>query len=757
MVDSKDRIKVMDFGLAKLAGSAPITQTGTTLGTMAYMSPEQIQGRPVDHRADLFSFGVLLFEMLTGRRPFGGPYDAALTYAIVNEDPPLLSDFMPNAPQKLSLLVGRLLEKDPAKRYLNSDQLANELKACLEQLPDSLEVSKVTQSTTAQRETGDSSGSGSTSITINFPSLRSRNGLLSLAGIVIVLALVGYWLFQTSGTESTPIKNKIAVLPLESISTEPEDIQFTDGVHEELINRLAGIGDLTVIGRSSVLGFEPGQRDILSIGQQLSVSSLMEGTVRRVGDQLRVSVQLIDVNTLATLWSGSFDDNIDNVFEIQSRVARQVAKELQASLTTDEQERLKERPTDNPQAYRLYMRGREYLSRSVFNENNLLSAEKLLRNAVEKDREFAQAWGMLAYTYSQLYWFYHRGPEHLQKMGEAAEWALFYGPDLAETYLANGVYLYWSSTNQHQTLSHFETALQKFPNQPLLHFMTAVTHRRLGNWQDLIYHLNKALEQDPLYSGFHSELAYDCWFMRSYNKAESYTDRALELFPDLFFAFFMKARIGLSRDGTFENFEIWWDQIRPSDLAIEFPWAWGQYNMLKSDYEEALRGYKNIEKEIQIERIVSYIPRKFFIAVTLDYQGNDSQALVYFEELRKHLELLRDKYPDVTGYRTTLGKVYARLGEYEKAMNEVEKITELIMPYFHDVEFRAAFEEELAEILAWAGQEEQAIDKLEYLLSVPSEIHRNYLRLDPKWDPLRDNPRFQELIAGEDEPYIDGL
>ncbi|MCG2591150.1 serine/threonine protein kinase, partial [Rhodohalobacter sulfatireducens] len=166
------------FGLAKLVDSTPITQTGTTLGTMAYMSPEQIQGRPVDHRADLFSFGVLLFEMLTGQRPFGGLYDAALSYAIVNEDPPSLKDFMPDAPHSFSLLVNRLLEKDPAKRYSNTEQLAGELKTCLEQLPDSIEISKVTPSTTSQADTGDSSSSVSTSITINFQSFRTRNGIL---------------------------------------------------------------------------------------------------------------------------------------------------------------------------------------------------------------------------------------------------------------------------------------------------------------------------------------------------------------------------------------------------------------------------------------------------------------------------------------------------------------------------------------------------------------------------------------------------
>jgi serine/threonine protein kinase len=299
MVDSKNRIKVMDFGLAKLVDSTPITQTGTTLGTMACMAPEQIQGRPVDHRADLFSFGVLLFEMLTGQRPFGGQYDAALSYAIVNEEPQLLSEFIPNAPQKLSLLVNRLLEKDPAKRYSDSEQLVKELKACLDAFPETVTASQVMHSVTTNQIESLTSG-GSSSITINFPILRSRKGLLSLGAVVIVLALISYWVFSSLDSVK-PIENAIAVLPLESMSSEPDDIQFTKGVHEELINRLAGISELKVIARSSVLGYVPGERNLQDIGQDLGVSSIMEGTVRQIGDQLRVSVQLIDVNSLSTM------------------------------------------------------------------------------------------------------------------------------------------------------------------------------------------------------------------------------------------------------------------------------------------------------------------------------------------------------------------------------------------------------------------------------------------------------------------------
>ncbi len=768
MIDSRGRIKVMDFGLAKMKDDRTITQSGTRIGTAAYMAPEQIRGHPVDHRTDLYSFGVVLFEMLTGEHPFQEQDDITLSFTIVNHDPPLLSDLRPDLPQDLSRLVNRLLEKDPNKRYSSTETLAGDLKTCMEELKklspvssskamDRAAFSSLKSVSSRQQNTGtnESKDTSSASYTLNLPTLRSVMGLAGLAGGVIILLLIGYWLVSVFRSPAAPPGNRLAVLPLVSISQAPEDVQFTDGIHEELINRLAGIGDLTIIARRSVLGYPPGQRNLREIGKQLGVSSLMDGTVRKYDNRVRVSVQLIDVNSLATIWSGSFEENIDDIFAIQSSIARQVAGQLHASLTQQERERLEERPTESPLAYLLYMRGQEYLSRYGI-EENLLAARQLFSEAVEEDPGFAQAWAMLTHTYCWLYWFYGNSPEHLERMKETAERAQLLNPNLPKTQLALGMYYYWSDTNHQTTLTHFKKALQSFPNQPMLHYMTALTYRRLGNWELLIHHLNKTLVLDPLSAGIYTEFSWDYWMMRDYEKAGIYLNRMKELKLDKELSYHWYARLQLSKDGTLEGFEKWWNDIEPEDPVIAEPRWWGEYNTKKRNWAEAIRGYRNVGEELVENTQAQYLLRDYLIGLCLEFQGNQTEAQSYYEQVKKRLEDLRDVSPDEPRYRAELGKVYARLGEMEKAIHEGEKATEL-MPVSLNADIGPRFEMVLAEIYTWTGHEEQAIDKLEYLLSIPSRVHRNDLRLDPIWDPLRDHPRFQALITERDESYLEVL
>lgn len=720
MVDSKNRIKVTDFGLAKLIGTGDLTKIRSALGTLAYMSPEQIKNETVDQRSDIFSFGVVLYEMLAGLHPFRSEKELDTIHSIVNKDPVPLSELIPQKSVKLAELVNRMLEKNPDNRYQSSHLLVNDLKRCSETLPIPFETTETAPY-----------------------SVRFRAKMLSSATILALLLFAGYWFwFPGSEPAAGNLHNSIAVLALENLSSAPDDAYFADVIHEEMINLLAGIRSLTVISRSSITGYPIKERDLQQIGRDLGVSSVLEGSVLLTGEQLTLSMQLIDTGSLATLWSGSFEDHVDDIYKIQSQIAVEVAEVLGAALTPDEQQRLDGQPTENPVAYNLYIRAREYYSRPSVERDNYLSTEILLKRALEEDPRFAHAYALLAITYSNLYWFFGQTPERLQQIKEAAEQAQLLAPDLPETHLALGLYFYWSDTHYNRPLSHFQTALQQFPNHPQLQIFMGLTHRWAGNWKQSEEHLKKALELDPRNFTSYQELAWLYIWIREYDKAEIIVNRQIESFPDrplyIYIAF-----ISYHRDGSFEGLRTW-GKMRPQMQELEI-YFFGNYNYYNRDWESALRTYKSIKTEIAADTDNDYIPRLYLIAKTLQAQSDSATSLLYYEQVRAQLEALRDEYPDDPRYRATLGKVYASIGEPEKAVREGEIALDLV-PYEQNAYLGAWIALDLAEIYTLAGNYDEAIDKLEFLLSVPGFVSKNDLQLSPKWNPLRNQIKFQNLI-----------
>jgi len=682
MVDTKGRIKVMDFGIAKLKSSGQITKTDRTIGTMAYMSPEQIRGELADHRSDIWALGVVLYEMLAGEHPFAGKKNAVVLHSILNKEPRPVCELLPDCPRGVQEIVLKLLRKDPSKRYQHTEEIINNLQ------------------------------------------------------------------MQMHVKSTKYIGNSIAVLPLENLSPDPEDAFFAGGVHEEIISSLSGIRALRVIARSSVQDYSPKERNLGQIGLELGVSHLMEGTVRRAGKRIRVSMNLIDAEDNSMIWNETYEDQIEDVFGLQSRIAREVAGALQATLTASEQQRLQEQPTDNPQAYLFYMQGRDYLGRSRLLEENPLAAERLFRRALHEDPWFAYAYALLAVAYSDLYWVHGQSPERLDKMREAAERAELLAPNLAETQLAIGLYRYWSDPDHKQTLSHFQSALQEFPNHPVLHHFAALTHRRLGNWNHVERHFKKAIELDPRNPNHYDELAWLYFLIREFDKSISVADRLIELVPDSpGFLRYVKAWAILGRDGTLEGFESWRDEIYPVDPAKTDPFWWGyHYYYMKRDWDAALQDVNYITSDIAAQFEISFTLRDYLKAVIYDQKGDEAAAQNYFETSRAILESLLEEYPDYPRYRIEVGKVYARMGLPERAIKEGIMAAQL-RPLSEFAYEGAWSRMELAYIYSWSGQYEEAIDILEHLLSVPSPVYRNLLRISPDWDPLRGHPRFQELIA----------
>lgn len=721
MVDSKNRIKVMDFGLAKIVGNTDLTMIRSALGSLAYMSPEQIQRSSVDHRSDIFSLGIVLYEMLTGQNPFQKENEADTLSSIVNKDPPPLSEFIPECPPEVIHLIGRMLSKNWGNRYQTINDLLYDLRHCTDTL----------------------TGPVTKNITFPISPRLFRLGLLSSVIGLLFFLFAGYIFLSSdfNSTEGNPYYS-IAVLELENLSPDPDDAYFADGIHEEVINRLTGISSITVIARSSVIGYPPEERDLQLISEELGVTTVMEGAVQRIGERLRVSMKLTDTESNATVWSGTYEDHIDGIYEIQSRIAREVAEALEATPAPDEENRLDEHLTESSEAYDFYMRAREYHSRPGLLRDHYQTTEMLLKKALEEDPMFAHAYALLAITYSNLYWFFGQTPERLQQIKEAAEQAQQLAPDLPETHLALGLYFYWSDADYQRPLSHFESALQQFPNHPQLHIFMGLTYRWAGNWEKSEGHLKKALELDPRNISTHQELSWLYIWIREYDKAEARVIRQINMFPDMPFYLYL-AYINYHRDGSFEGVKTW-GEMRPVMVELEI-YFYGLFNYYNRNWEGALQAYESIETEIAIDTDNDYIPRLYLIAKTLEAKGDSATPLTYYKQIQEHLEELRDEYPDDPRYRITLGKVYARMGEPEKAIREGEKAVDLV-PYEQNT-FRGAWLAlDLAEIYTLAEKHDEAIDQLEFVLSVPGFVSKNDLRLSPKWDPLRDHIKFQNLI-----------
>jgi non-specific serine/threonine protein kinase len=451
-VTQDGQAKVLDFGLAKLMQKHPIadsamttvqtsedilTSPGTAVGTVVYMSPEQVRGEDLDMRTDLFSFGVVLYQMATGSLPFKGNTHGVVFNEILTKVPTSPVRFNPELPDELERIIYKALEKDPQVRY----QSAKDLQADLTRL---------------RRDT---SPSGIITTSVPAGALAARpSRLWRTAGrvaLVIALVFLGLWytgmLYQWySGVqypgESQPSESSvaeevdsksIAVLPFDNLSPDPENEYFSLGITEDIITQLSKIPDLRVTSRTSAMRYQDSEKSVREIAQELQVASILEGSVRRVGNQVRITAQLVDAKTDEHLWAETYDREIEDIFAIQSDVAEQIASSLKVELSPEDRARIERKPTENLTAYDYYLKGRDqYYSYS--REDNERAIE-FFNEALDVDPDYARAHGGLADAYAQRWLWYGFGEEWLDSAIEESSKAVALDPDLAETYQAEGL------------------------------------------------------------------------------------------------------------------------------------------------------------------------------------------------------------------------------------------------------------------------------------------------------------------------------
>jgi serine/threonine protein kinase/TolB-like protein len=503
MVRSDGYVKVLDFGLAKLAdtrsalGNSDVetraielkTTPGMVMGTVAYMSPEQARGLPVDARTDVWSLGVVLYEMVAGRQPFSGRTQTDLIVSILQLEPHSLSEVRPEA-RPLEKIVMKALAKDPNQRYQTAEAILGELKSLKRELELGVDLERYK-----------ASSSKHDGRLFNQDATRSRMIVFAALAIVAGLALVAaVWFtrrWRTATPAATAIKS-LAVLPMVNISGDQSQDYFAEGMTETLIAGLAKVAALRVTSRTSVMQFKGSQKPLREIARELNVDAVVEGSVQRAGDKITVAVRLIDASTEQHLWTGNYNRDLRDVLTVQNEVATAITQAIQIKLTPQEQSRLSRARPINPAVYDDFLRGRYYLNRQTKADNE--SAIQSLNRAVSSDPEFAAGWAELAQAYVWKLFLFAPDEKDLQeKAFVAVEKALALDPDLPEAYLARGRLL-WTPANHFphdKAIQEYRRALALNPSLDEARNQLALVLGHVGLLDEALAELNKALTTNP--------------------------------------------------------------------------------------------------------------------------------------------------------------------------------------------------------------------------------------------------------------------
>ena len=694
MVTEKGQVKIMDFGLAKLKGQTKITKEGTTLGTASYMSPEQSQGVEVDHRTDIWSLGVVLYEMITGQLPFRGEYEPAVLYSIMNEEPEPLTALRTGVPMELERIINKALSKDSSERYQHADDMVVDLKA-----------------------------------------LKKSIGSEAKSGLP-----------PSRVTESR--RKKIVVMPFENLGP-PEDKYFADGMTEEITSRLAAVSGLGVISRTSAVQYDRKGKTMTQIGADLGVDYVLEGTVRwdrGSGEKSRVRVtpQLISVSDDTHLWSERYDRVLEDIFEVQSEIAKHVIHHLDVTLLEPEQRTLKARPTESLEAYNAYLRGIEYERRPGYEKETWQLAVHMFNRAVELDPDFTLAYAELSKVHSEIY---HMGYDHtnerISKANAALDRALQLQPELPEVHLALGYYHYWCHNAYQQALEEFAIALKGLPNEADVLKSTAFIKRRQGKFEEAIDDLKDAAELSPQDAMLFLELCNTYYVLRMYSQAELSVTRSISQAPDQNIAYITKAHNYYLWKGDLEKARATLERMPQKNEAISI-FFWYVQEVCERNYPAALARLSSLSIDI-INFGGFFIPKSLSAGAIYEYMKKPELARTSFDSARILLEKEMKKQPDDPRIHGQLGIVYAKLGRKEEAIREGKLAVELF-PVSKDAMAGPQHVENLAYIYVIVGEYDLAINKLEYLLSIPSSISVPRLKLWHRWDPLRQHPKFQRLL-----------
>jgi eukaryotic-like serine/threonine-protein kinase len=519
MLTGEGKIKITDFGLAKLRNSLELTRSGSTVGTVAYMAPEVIQGAEADGRSDIFSFGTVMYEMLTGRLPFRGEHEAAMMYSITNEDPSPVSSMRTDVPAPLEQLITKSLHKDPAQRYQSAADIMNDLR------------------TLQQETTG----------TVKTVIVRRHTKLpWIIAAAVLLLAAIGFYFFAPASRTTAANRKTIAVLPFTNLSQQKDEEYLSDGMTEDILTHLVKIADLKVISRTTMMQYKGAKKSLREIGKELNAGVILEGSVRRADDQIRVVAQLIDATNDEHLWAETYDREFKQVFSIQSEIAQKIATSLQATLSPEVKEMLTAPTTVNTEAYTAYLQGRYFLDRK--SNVDIERAIDYFERALKIDPNYALAWVGLSLAHgTQADYSYVTVQEGYGKARTEGERALQLNPNIADAHTNMGWIhknydLDWAAADR-----SFRRAVELEPRNAAAVRGASSLAYTFGRFDEAIALGKRAIELDPLLpAGYYNLGSYE-YFAGHLREAEAAYKKALELWPQYPVAHMWLGRVYLAQ------------------------------------------------------------------------------------------------------------------------------------------------------------------------------------------------------------------
>jgi serine/threonine protein kinase/tetratricopeptide (TPR) repeat protein len=737
LFDSAGKPYVSDFGLAKwLARESDLTQTFAVLGTPFYMAPEQaISPHMLTAGADVYSLGAILYHLLTGNPPFTG--DTPMEVLRRAENLPVPRPRLTNRtiPSDLETICLKCLEKDPKRRYWSALALAEDLDHWLKHEP--IRAKRSGFFTHSRRWV-------------------QRNPTSTLlAACLVVLAAASGWIVWKSELIRQPLTTGIAVLPFENLNEQKENTAFADGVQDDILTKLAKVADLKVISRTSVMEYR-GKRNLRKIGNDLRVSHVLEGSVRRAGTHLRLNAQLIDTRTDTHVWAEQYDRDLNELFAIQSEIAQKVAERLNAKITAEEKVAIERPATADLDAFELYALARKLLPKfgSTIEAGvpRASQAVELLNQAVARDPSFLLAYLLLARIHEDLYRFGFDHTSARLAMAEAAlQEASRLRPDAGETHLGRAAYLY-AVRDYAGALAELEIAEPKLPNEPSVFAVKASIQRRQGHWGESTRNFQRAAELDPRNWTRLRELGRDYGALGRYVEQKSMFDRALALEPNNLDLKAEREEVELNWKADPRPLHQFLDSIRATNPGAT-PNI-DDYRFICALAERDAAAAREVLSRISemFEGVVHFTPT-FMEGLIARMTNDEHKAQLAFAAARAEQEKIVQAQPDYGPPLCVLGLIDAALGRKEEALREGRRAVEL-MPMEKDALAGAQMITCLAMIAAWVGEKNLACEQLAIATRFPGGPPLSYgqLKLMPWWDPLRGEPCFDKIIAEAAKP-----